>query len=442
LLYAVRSSPSGLEFLEALEQQQKPNKKPAREEEATSVRRTTVESALEGVDAQMLELLSEEFLYPNPSRHQLKEKNIEDILLPPPRPEGRPEMVPGAMTRANMKKYMKKRHILNRLVSKAGSPPSSVKDAILKEALNSQLRITSEEIDRRRRRSNPRGSTSDSRLEASTASNLPEVGVPTADEISTNSTTNKASRGPAKKNLPTGKVQDSEEYEKLLVSSSSSSKTNNLELRKYYTTPLLTPEEEFDLGRKVQVTIQCEKVHEGLCLQEMRLPTLSEWAKACGFTDEEPDFHRNDIQERQLRPIGCEAMFETMDPNLFVGNGLAHEVGVGRGRGRAKKPPPTTLRDVYQLSRETGKKVSKVPLNRGTPSDFCEMVMEGRRAKQRMVQSNMRLVISIAKKYTKTGVALQDLVQEGSLGLSRAAEKYDPTKGFKFSTYASWYVLC
>ena len=94
--------------------------------------------------------------------------------------------------------------------------------------------------------------------------------------------------------------------------------------------------------------------------------------------------------------------------------------------------------------RKTGKKIggaNATPINRGTVEDFCEMMLDGRRAKQIMVQSNMRLVISISKKYSKVGVSLQDLVQEGSIGLSRAAEKYDPTKGFKFSTYASWYVL-
>jgi RNA polymerase primary sigma factor len=74
----------------------------------------------------------------------------------------------------------------------------------------------------------------------------------------------------------------------------------------------------------------------------------------------------------------------------------------------------------------------------GTVTDFVETMLTGREAKQRMVQSNMRLVVSIARKYSNVGVNLQDLVQEGSLGLSRAAEKFEPQKGFKFLTYASW----
>ncbi|KAG5183542.1 hypothetical protein JKP88DRAFT_316635 [Tribonema minus] len=61
-------------------------------------------------------------------------------------------------------------------------------------------------------------------------------------------------------------------------------------------------------------------------------------------------------------------------------------------------------------------------------------------AKHAMVSSNMRLVIAVAKRYGRMGVPLSDLVQEGSLGLIRAAEKYDPAKGFKFSTYAAWWI--
>ena len=64
----------------------------------------------------------------------------------------------------------------------------------------------------------------------------------------------------------------------------------------------------------------------------------------------------------------------------------------------------------------------------------------GRRAKERLMAGNLRLVVSVCKKKMGNGLELQDMVQEGSLGLSRAAEKFDATRGYKFSTYAYWWI--
>ncbi|MEW9550955.1 RNA polymerase sigma factor [Nonomuraea sp. NPDC050783] len=72
--------------------------------------------------------------------------------------------------------------------------------------------------------------------------------------------------------------------------------------------------------------------------------------------------------------------------------------------------------------------------------DLHMVVEDGRRAKDHMLEANLRLVVSVAKKYTDRGMSLLDVVQEGNLGLIRAVEKFDYTKGFKFSTYAMWWI--
>lgn len=88
------------------------------------------------------------------------------------------------------------------------------------------------------------------------------------------------------------------------------------------------------------------------------------------------------------------------------------------------------------------REIGKIPLlSLEEEAELADRIVKGdKKAKDKMIESNMRLVVSIAKRYCGRGLDFLDLIQEGNTGLIRAAEKFDPNKGFKFSTYATWWI--
>ena len=136
-----------------------------------------------------------------------------------------------------------------------------------------------------------------------------------------------------------------------------------------------------------------------------------------------------DLVRSYLRDIGRVPLL-THEQEITLGRQVQELVALEvlekdlASRDGVEKPSPAVL------AKEAG--LTQVQLKKRLRS--------GQRAKERMVAANLRFVVSVAKKYTKRNMELLDLIQEGTIGLVRGVEKFDPTRGYKFSTYAYWWI--
>ena len=163
---------------------------------------------------------------------------------------------------------------------------------------------------------------------------------------------------------------------------------------------LLRAEEEIELARQIADLLHLELIREDLCKQLKREPNDREWGKQVWKLEQA----KAAFQEKGKKEPKKADITNYLEKNKAL------------------------LEEQWLLQPDKNFAV------------FRRRLYLDRKAKDKMVQSNLRLVVSIAKKYMNRGLSFQDLIQEGSLGLIRAAEKFDHEKGYKFSTYATWWI--
>jgi RNA polymerase sigma factor (sigma-70 family) len=122
------------------------------------------------------------------------------------------------------------------------------------------------------------------------------------------------------------------------------------------------------------------------------------------------------------------------------GDAVGRYLGEVSGHNLLDADEEVRLARVMEAGRRAQQRLDDEPVTAAERADLYQIIHEGDEAKATFIRSNLRLVVSIAKRYTGRGLDLLDLIQEGNLGLIRAVEKFDWRKGFKFSTYATWWI--
>lgn len=151
-------------------------------------------------------------------------------------------------------------------------------------------------------------------------------------------------------------------------------------------------------------------------------------AKPMTKTTTQPPAYTADLVRTYLHEIGRVPLL-THEQEILLGKQVQHmmQLMAVKEEQEAKLNRPITDSEWAQSARLEVQELER-------------LLKQGQRAKQKMIEANLRLVVAIAKKYQKRNMEFLDLIQEGTLGLERGVEKFDPTRGYKFSTYAYWWI--
>jgi RNA polymerase nonessential primary-like sigma factor len=150
----------------------------------------------------------------------------------------------------------------------------------------------------------------------------------------------------------------------------------------------------------------------------------------------------NKHTDHQRRDRDADADVEPLDPDALSGESGAQDTAAGRSPGKNRRPATDPAADNHDPTRLYLSEIGASPLLSAKEEvHYARLAQKGdEQARKHMIESNLRLVVKIARRYMNRGLAFLDLIEEGNLGLIRAVEKFDPERGFRFSTYATWWI--